>query len=329
MELKGGTGPILHMVSFGDFLEAYKADKTFRVRSPNAVDPTNTDPNAPWIVLSAADVGCAHPIVSRSIIQSRTFLNEVMTTRTIDREAVLAVLYRAKEGLLSCEAAMVKLHQAVNSIVESVQAQGVQWSKNARAINPFPHVNDLEALGGDFLVKANRQIRTICELVGCFVDMDRKHSNFDHLHKELETKLGPQEFLTRLVGENKNFIRRIVELRNFDEHSSNSRTVFHNFQLGPAPDYSLLNPSWEVLGGVTHPREDMCRDSHLIVGSLLELTEWSVIYGVMQWRNPVFGQYVREIEEGDVDQSCPIFYRPELDYQALFMKQLDSGKDGG
>lgn len=328
MELKGGTGPILHMISFGDFMEVYKADKTFRIRSPKAVDPTDADPNAPWIVLNAADVGCAHPIVARAIIQSRRFLKEVMTTRNIDDEAALAILHRAKEGLLACEAAMVKLHRAVHSVVEAIEAQGVQWSKDARAINPFPHVNDLDALCGDFLVKANRHIRSICDLASCFVDMERKHSNFDHLYKELEAKLGPDALPTQLVALNRTFIRRIVEMRNFDEHASESRTVFHNFELGPAPDYHLLTPSWEVVGKVAHPREDICRDSHQIVGGLLELTEWTVIHGVMQWRNPRFGHYVGEIEEEKIDPTCPVLYRPGFNPQGLFEKQPDSAAGG-
>lgn len=304
-------------------MEAYKSDKTFRVRTPNSVDPTNSDPNAPWLVQGTADVGCAHPIVARLIIQSRYFLNETVLTRNIDKESVLGNLHRAKESLLACETAMLKLNTSVSAVVNAVEANGVRWSKDARAINPFPHVNDLDALCGDFLVKVNRHVRTICELMSCFVDLDRKHSNFDYLHKEIAAKLGQDAPLTQLVALNRDFIRRIVELRNFEEHRGNSRTVVHNFDLGPAPDYPLFAPSWEVQGQVVHPREDICRDTYQMTCGLLELTEWIVIHGVMHWHDPRFGHYVVEIEEEKIDATCPVLYRPGFNTQGLYEKPTD------
>ncbi|MEW4983922.1 MAG: hypothetical protein AB1Y26_11845 [Cycloclasticus sp.] len=48
-ELKEGTGPITGMQSCGEFLEMYKVDKTFRVKSPESIDPEETNPNAMWI----------------------------------------------------------------------------------------------------------------------------------------------------------------------------------------------------------------------------------------------------------------------------------------
>lgn len=326
MELTGGTGPIKHMISFGGFLEAYKSNKTFRIRSPNSVDPSNSDPNAPWLVQDTADVGCAHPIVARLIIQSDTFLNGVVVTRKFDKESVLGNLHQAKDSLLACEAAMLKLHRAVSVVVDAVDAEGVRWSKDARAINPFPHVNDLEALCGEFLVKANRHVRTICDLTSCFVDLDRKHSNFDHLHREIEVKLGQDAPLAQLVASNREFVRRIVELRNFEEHRGDSRTVVHNFDLGPAPDYHLLAPSWEVQGKVVHPREDICRDSYQMTGGLLALTESTVIHGVMHWRDPRFGHYVVEIEEEKIDTTCPVLYRPGINLQGLHEKPTDAAE---
>src|SRR5450759_4775172 len=50
VELHGGTGEILQMVGLANYLEAYKADTTFRVQTPQTVDPHNTNPNAPWVV---------------------------------------------------------------------------------------------------------------------------------------------------------------------------------------------------------------------------------------------------------------------------------------
>jgi hypothetical protein len=45
-ELLGGTGGITGMCSCGEFLEMYKVDKTYRVQSPEGIDPKQTNPNA-------------------------------------------------------------------------------------------------------------------------------------------------------------------------------------------------------------------------------------------------------------------------------------------
>lgn len=57
MELKEGTGPITAAFSCGSFLEIYKQDITFRIRTPEAIDPEELNPNAPWVASPVANVG--------------------------------------------------------------------------------------------------------------------------------------------------------------------------------------------------------------------------------------------------------------------------------
>ena len=44
------------MQSCGEFLEMYKVDKTFRVKSPESIDPEETNPNAMWVTSPTDDV---------------------------------------------------------------------------------------------------------------------------------------------------------------------------------------------------------------------------------------------------------------------------------
>lgn len=60
MELKEGTGPITTMCSCGKFLEIYKQDMTFRVQTPESIDPHETNPNAPWVASPVANVGSSN-----------------------------------------------------------------------------------------------------------------------------------------------------------------------------------------------------------------------------------------------------------------------------
>ena len=60
-ELKEGTGAITAMQPCGEFLEIYKIDKTFRVKSPESIDPEETNPNALWMTAPFDDVGSGNP----------------------------------------------------------------------------------------------------------------------------------------------------------------------------------------------------------------------------------------------------------------------------
>jgi hypothetical protein len=55
IEITEGTGPIRAMVSTGELLELYKVDKTFRVATPETIDPERTNPNAPFYSLNGSE----------------------------------------------------------------------------------------------------------------------------------------------------------------------------------------------------------------------------------------------------------------------------------
>ncbi len=67
--LGDGEGPITASCYCGEFLEIYTADKTFRVQSPDGIDPKRTNPNAPWIITPVQYVGSRNLIVSRILLQ--------------------------------------------------------------------------------------------------------------------------------------------------------------------------------------------------------------------------------------------------------------------
>jgi hypothetical protein len=54
IEITEGTGPIPAMISTGELLEIFKVDKTFRVATPESIDPERTNPNAPFYGLDGS-----------------------------------------------------------------------------------------------------------------------------------------------------------------------------------------------------------------------------------------------------------------------------------
>ncbi len=139
MELQGGTGPITSMCSCGSFLEIYKQDKTFRVQTPESIDPDETNPNAPWVASPVADVGSSNLTVARVLLQAREMLDAAMFDEELDKEAVILHLHSCKEMLLACERLATRLAGRIDEIIKQITEQGISRDNHGRGLNPFPH----------------------------------------------------------------------------------------------------------------------------------------------------------------------------------------------
>src|SRR3989304_10576983 len=100
-EVKEGTGPITAMCPCGEFLEIYKVDKTFRVKTPEAIDPEKMNPNAPWVASPVDDVGSSNPIVARVLLQGHEILNSAPFEGEVNKDAVTTHLHDCKESLVA------------------------------------------------------------------------------------------------------------------------------------------------------------------------------------------------------------------------------------
>ncbi|MCL9682574.1 type II toxin-antitoxin system RelE/ParE family toxin [Legionella maioricensis] len=67
----------------------YKVDKTYRVQSPESIDPEQTNPNAMWVITPISDVGSQSPIVSRILLQGSEILKAAWFEKEIDKDEVI------------------------------------------------------------------------------------------------------------------------------------------------------------------------------------------------------------------------------------------------
>ena len=307
-ELKEGTGPITGMCSCGDFLEIYKIDKTFRVKTPESIDPERTNPNAMWTASPHADVGSSNLIVSRVLLQGNDILQAAMFERNLDKEAIILHLHSCKETLIACELTALKINSKIDKIVEDISKSGVSTDNHGRGLNPFPQVQDLEIDCGTFLVQANRAIKIVSELPSLFLQLDRQDSNFDHLAKRLEKAIGSDANLTKFVVENSVDINHLTELRNFHEHPKKRKTTIDNFRL--MADSSILSPHWFVSGNPPRPiKEDMLG----AIEFLTTIAELMLIHLVMHTITKNFPYIILAISEKEMSASNPIRYKLSLD----------------
>jgi hypothetical protein len=315
VELKEGTGQLTAMCACGDFLEMYKADKTFRVKTPESIDPDETNPNCPWIASPVSDVGSSSPIVARVLLQGRQILESAALEVNVDKEAVVMKLHACKECLVVCENVSRIVVGHIERIINEINAKGVPVGGAGRVLNPFPQVPNLEADCGIFLVQANRAIKLICELPSLFLPIKKLDTNFDHLSKTLDKPIGSNTPLTVFVKSNAAAVCHLVNLRNFHEHPRELKTVIENFLF--LPEGKVQVPTWYVSDQAPMPiKEEMPIFTQFIV----QLAEVMLIHLVMQTISKKWPFIVIQVPDSEVDPAVPIRYRLSLDLSKLSIK---------
>jgi hypothetical protein len=311
-ELKEGTGPIIAMCPCGEFLEIYKVDKTFRVRSPESVDPKETNPNAPWVSSPVDDIGCSNPIIARVFLQGHEILKSAFFEGEINKDFITIRLHACKESLLACEKIAKRIEYQIDKIIHQVNAQGIARDSSGRVLSPFPQVANLDSDCGAFLIQLNRAIKIICELPSFFISLNRVDSNFNHLGKRLTKIVGEKAPLIEFINANAEGIRYLIDLRNFHEHPKEKKTIIDNFRL--MPDMRIRVPMWYIEGQEPRPiKEEMIA----AIEFLVQMAEAMLIHLVMFRLSKQFPFIILEIPEKDIDANCPIKYKLSIDISKL------------
>lgn len=168
IDLHGGTGGITGMCSCADFLEIYKEDVTFRVRTPESIDPERTNPNARMVAAMTNDVGSSSPAVARILLQGREIIEAAAFERPVDVPAVVQLLHAAKEEVIVCEKVAARVAGRIDQIIEEIKAGSVKADRRTRSLSALPQVPNLHPDATTFLIHAKRAIGITCRLPSMF-----------------------------------------------------------------------------------------------------------------------------------------------------------------
>jgi len=312
VNLHGGTGDITGMCSCGDFIEVYKEGMTFRVKTPESIDPGRTNPNTPFVPAITDNVGSSSPAVARVLLQGRDILEAAGLDQKINKAAVVEDLHACKEALIVCEKAARRVASHIDGISEEIRAHGIKRQAQGTALNALPQVPDLEADATAFLIHAKRAIHSICRLPSRFLSIPAKDNNFDALAKRLAAAIGTQSPVTEFVQVHAPGVRHLIELRNLQEHPGPRRTVIENFAV--LPNGSISVPMWHV----SDERPLSIRDEMLVsAGFLVDMAEHVLIRLVMHVIDQRIPFVIEEIDAAQVNPKVPIKYRLSIDLSRL------------
>lgn len=312
-KLSEGSGGILAMCPCEQFLEVYKVDTTFRIETPETIDPARTNPNAPFVYSVVERIGAGHPIVARVMLQGREILQAAIFNSPIDTNSVTNRLHAIKESLIAC-------YKASDHIVRHVTAAEARWQESQgktvighRAVPALPQVPDLEPMATQFLVNAKRAIGGICGLVPLFLKVDRVDGNFDHLGDRVSALLGEDAALTLFIRDHAEASRYLIDLRNAQEHpKAELATIIQNVRI--QPDGSPAAPMWFVTGSTPRP---IHLEAPAAIERMIEMAELMLIFLVDQCLDPRWPFFIEEIPGPSRDPSQPIRFRLSVDGSRL------------
>ncbi len=316
MEIPSTKGEnITFICSMGDHLAIYSPSETFKVQTPEVIDPDRTNPNAMFVNVKTHDVGSSSPFVARTILMTSEMVkNRLVLKDDEKRNLLLKNVNEIKEALLQCAAASDAYLNALSSADDDFSKSGYSTTAHARAFKSFPILPDIEAKCTAFLIAARRCISEICQIQNHFFATTKHHTSLEHLlSKELSKILGDDDQFVKFLRDYIDGTKRIIDLRNGQEHASTTkdkRLYIHNFT--PMPTNQIRRPTWQL--GEAEP-DDIASEMKQIPSFLLELAEAMIVGCVAatlpEW--PPTGIVVVD----PIDPNCPIHYRLEIDGNRL------------
>jgi hypothetical protein len=303
-----GAGAIKHMLGLDGFMEIYTVHATYRVKTPDHLDPSRSIPDMPWSQSAHGMVGASNPIVARILIQSVEALKN-WPLRNGNAENIKRHLHACKEEAIICEAAYNKLKPTYDAAVAQVKERKLNIQRN---MVECPSISNLRDEATAFLTSAKRALQSVGEVFNQFYVPDGKkpmvsNANFSFAIARLESsQMGNKDFLDYLKKV-ESVTKRFVDLRNGLEHQNEKDfTAIENFQLTPK---GISSPSWRRNSlAVEGP---VLEEMHFFIQFLIEFCENVFFVGLLDNIAPNFslGFQVEQLADDKIDPECPVRFR--------------------
>ncbi|MCK4347758.1 MAG: hypothetical protein KAW47_03995 [Thermoplasmatales archaeon] len=303
VELKGGSGGIIKMCPVKDFLEVYKIDKTFKIYTPETLDPKQEDPNMSSIVTSVDGIGSGNYIVARLFIQTSEALEKNILKDSISAKDILSLSYDCKEFLLSCKSAYNEYSKKQEVCFNEFNNGNV--IREGSFYPSFPTIDNLDHIAVTFLINAKKFIETEAKIFNVFFGTQFYGPRFDKIIQWTEKEIPQDIAFIEFLSKSNDYLKYITELRNKQEHPQKKLKLHvNNFRL--LPNSKIGVPTWNITD--TH-EADIKSDMENIVYFLLNFHENLLFRSIMIHMDTRFPYELVEINKKERDVNCPIKYK--------------------
>lgn len=192
-----------------------------------------------WQISKFMDVGTANPIVARL----GAGLNEVIQMTSLPKEKkelINAGCFEIMKSLVEAEKAAKPLMEEIRAAEKTLLTEGVKLQGGGKAIET-PGVMALDN-SRVFLKYAKSGLQQLAEVMGTILDKDFKGPHFHKILGEAKKKFGASHVVCRLLEEDQNWIKELLDLRNEEEHPKSKKAFVQGFNIRPVGDKFYVTP---------------------------------------------------------------------------------------
>lgn len=315
-DTKDDVTPILRTLAINDDLLLFKTSGIYRMLTAETLDPTAVHLDTKHSYEKLYPIGTSSPYVSRLILQFEDIINLAVEGNSSKTE-VTSYLWNVNKLLLDCYVVaneisrqMQPLFVECNEIIEANKKQGV--------IPPLPKVINLENHVRSFLNNSKLFLIEAFKVLNIFFNMpitDRSLANFTKHAEWIESDLGSEHPISKVLKQDIDWIRTLSECRNAMEHPDvGQRLYIDNFKLQPGNKFS--QPSWAYdltkKLGIKTDYTDLISDLDVYIHNMFSFFEELMLLVMSDKLKENKLMALCRISDEDIDKECPICYRVTL-----------------
>ncbi|WP_054179568.1 hypothetical protein [Trabulsiella odontotermitis] len=212
------TGDILAMIKFGDTMQIFTEKSTFKIMSPDTIDPTRDHQDIPWVYTKISDFGASNPLVANTVLLANNFLKQLLSEQDPKRIAILNKVSDIRDTLLEYLLSLQSYSSELEKEIRKFESN--KSIMNGKAHAYFPQIKNLDGFATGFLIVAKRCIQETSVLVNMFLPLKNKHGRIDKLLKEVESEHTNAKDLIQVLHEHLPMCTHIFSLRDSQEHAA-------------------------------------------------------------------------------------------------------------
>lgn len=129
---EGEKGEIITMIDFGEFMEVYTEQSTYKLMTPDSIDPKREHQNVPWVYTKISDFGASNPLVANTVIMANEFLRQLYSNEDSNRIQIISKARDIKNVLLNY---LLSLH----SLIDNSNSEIKKFIENESVMNGKAH----------------------------------------------------------------------------------------------------------------------------------------------------------------------------------------------
>ncbi|NTU49669.1 MAG: hypothetical protein HGA87_02025 [Desulfobulbaceae bacterium] len=305
---------IVEMLTIDGQLLILKSSAIFRGLPAETIDPKRQDLETRHSYEKLYPVGLSNSYVARMVIQFKEIIPLVVQNAGL-QDQLLCHVWKANKILLECEAAHYAIYKQAQELIPKCDVI-IASNKAKAAISALPKVDELNKHVDHFLNNGKQFLIATFEILHIMYQMPftgRTNTHFDEHREWIKNKFGSDDPIYKLLDQDKEWIKRIAELRNAIQHPESGQQVeVQNIALKPGNKFSA--PVWRydlTKKGLGRQDEftDLIMDLNGSLCGLLTLFEELLIVCLKRDldNSRSFLDIYKKIEE-DVDRKRPVVY---------------------